>query len=124
VHPDLPTWGDGDNRGNAIPRIARLSKTEAASTPSWHAQTIAGSRTATMEDAREKMMLASASGASALMLVSGDGGCDGGSNEKLTSVALLREARSIHWFPYGPVGVVNVIPYGLFPAHLSAHPSL
>ncbi len=48
-----------------------------------------------MEDAREKMMLASASGASALMLVSGDGGGDGGSNEKLTSVALLREASRL-----------------------------
>jgi len=34
------------------------------------------------------------------------------------------EARSIHWSPYDPVRVVNADPYGLFPACLSAHPSL
>ena len=31
---------------------------------------------------------------------------------------------SVHWSPYDRVGVVNADPEGLFPAHLSTHPSV
>jgi len=39
-------------------------------------------------------------------------------------VLLPGQVRSIHWFPYDRVGVVNADPQGLLPAHLSAHPSV
>ena len=32
--------------------------------------------------------------------------------------------RSTHWSPYDRVRVVNADPLGLYPSHLSAHPSL
>ena len=58
-----------------------------------------------------------------------DGGDGGGDDDVVRAVSeLIRacwsQARSIHWSPYDPVGVVNVDPYGLsIPACLSAHPS-
>ena len=42
----------------------------------------------------------------------------------MASRAPQQQARSIHWFPYDRVRVVNADPQGLYlPAHLSAHPS-
>ena len=34
------------------------------------------------------------------------------------------EVRSIHWFPYDRVRVVNAVSYGLLPASLCAHPTV
>ena len=34
------------------------------------------------------------------------------------------KVRSIHWFPYDRIGVVNADSQGLLPASLSSHPSV
>lgn len=96
---------------SASPRVTRLSQTEMTLLPEFHVQTLAGSRCRSIEEARDKIKSASEAGASALLMVSGDGeGARGDAGERrrgmrkkkggggdffLDSLSLLREARSL-----------------------------
>ena len=75
--------------------MARLSGTETAVMPEFHVQSVSGTRCRSIDEARWKMVTAAEAGASALLMVSGDGDGSSGGKAKggIDSLMLIREAQ-------------------------------
>lgn len=78
-----------------LPRVARLSPTEAQTLPPFHVQTISGSLCRDANDAQHLIRAASDAGASTLLCVTGDTTKTNGKSERIDSLTLLRFAREM-----------------------------